>query len=66
MSYTQNLSLLLTPEADTTTTFKSWRVGINGEGDSNMTKIDDAFGTLDSGVKAAQAKADAVSAKVYY
>jgi len=65
MSYTSNLNLLLTPASDTTTTFKTWRVGINGESDSNMLKIDAAYGSLDTRVAAAQAKADAVSAKVF-
>ena len=36
MSNTPNLNLMLTPEDDTTTTFKDWRTGINGEDDSNM------------------------------
>lgn len=46
-SYTPNIDLLLTPESDTTTTFKEWRTGINGEGDnSNMSKIDKEVGQL--------------------
>ena len=46
MSYTPNLSLMLTPEDDRTTTFHDWRIGMNGEGFSNMTKIDGAIGDL--------------------
>jgi len=65
MSYTSNLNLLLTPASDTNTTFKTWRVGINGEDDSNMLKIDAAYGNLDTRVTAAQAKADSVAEKVF-
>lgn len=65
MSYTGNLNLLLTPEADTSTTFKAWRVAMNGESNSNMMKIDTAYGDLDDAVRQAQAKVDAVSAKVF-
>ena len=62
---TKNLGLMLTAENDTTTTFKAWRVGMNGETNSNMTIIDEAYGNMDAAVKAAQAKADAVSEKVF-
>lgn len=43
MSFTPNFNLMLTPEADTTTTFKQWRVALNGEANSNMIKIDNAL-----------------------
>lgn len=57
MSYTPNIGLMLTPADDTTTTFKQWRTGINGEGnDSNMTKIDDAIGTLNENYDTIQVK----------
>lgn len=48
-SFTPNIHLLLTPENDKTTTFKEWRTGINGEGgNSNMAKIDEKIGDIDS------------------
>ena len=66
MSYTPNLNLLLTPEDDTTTTFKEWRTGINGEeGNSNMTKIDEAYGALNEQTQEMQAKVNTVSDKVF-
>lgn len=66
MSYTPNLNLLLTPEDDTTTTFKDWRVGINGEeGNSNMAKIDEAYGALNNQTQKIQSKVDVVSDKVF-
>ncbi|MBQ7821306.1 MAG: hypothetical protein IJ391_03385 [Clostridia bacterium] len=66
MSYTPNLNLLLTPEDDTTTTFKDWRVGINGEeGNSNMAKIDEAYGALNDQTQKIQSKVDVVSDKVF-
>ena len=66
MSYTPNLNLLLTPEDDTTTTFKEWRTGINGEeGNSNMTKIDEAYGALSEQTQEMQAKVNTVSDKVF-
>lgn len=47
MSTTNNLNLTLTSEDDTATTFKTWRLSINGESsDSNMNKIDKAYGDL--------------------
>lgn len=46
MSKTTNLGLELTPEEDTTTTFKDWRLSINGESNSNMIKIDNAYSGL--------------------
>lgn len=66
MSYTPNLNLLLTPEDDITTTFKDWRVGINGEeGNSNMAKIDEAYGALNDQTQKIQSKVDVVSDKVF-
>lgn len=57
MSSTTNLGLTLTPESDTTTTFKNWRVAMNGEGtSSNMSKIDKAVGDVK---RIAQAAAEA-------
>lgn len=52
MSNTTNLDLTLTPENDTTTTFKAWRTAINGEENSNMTKIDDAVGSVNTALEA--------------
>ena len=61
MSYTPNLNLLLTPEDDTTTTFKEWRTGTNGEeGNSNMTKIDEAYGALSEQTQEMQANYTAI------
>lgn len=66
MSTTQNLQLTLTPEDDTTTTFKAWRLSINGESsDSNMKKIDSAYGALNEQTEQLQAKLDTVSDKVF-
>lgn len=66
MSNTPNLNLMLTPEDDTTTTFKAWRVGMNGEdSDSNMIKIDEAYGALNEQTKRLQSKVDTVSDKVF-
>lgn len=66
MSYTPNINLMLTPEDDTTTTFKAWRTGMNGEeSDSNMMKIDEAVGALDEHCDRLQAKVDTVSSKVF-
>ena len=66
MSNTPNLNLLLTPEDDTTTTFKAWRVGMNGEdSDSNMMKIDEAYGALNEQTKRLQSKVDTVSDKIF-
>lgn len=45
MSNTKNLELELTPEVSNET-FLTWRQKINGETDSNMTKIDEAIGKL--------------------
>lgn len=50
MSKTTNLGLELTPEEDISTTFKAWRLSINGEVDSNMIKIDNAYGGLEQRV----------------
>lgn len=59
MSYTPNINLMLTSEGDTTTTFKEWRVGINGENDdSNMSKIDKAIGDLTQTCSRLSAKID--------
>lgn len=66
MSTTQNLQLTLTPEDDTTTTFKAWRLSINGESsDSNMKKIDSAYGDLTEQTEQLQAKLNTVSDKVF-
>ncbi|MDO4562220.1 MAG: DUF6273 domain-containing protein [Clostridia bacterium] len=66
MSYTPNINLMLTPEDDTSTTFKQWRTGMNGEdSDSNMMKIDEAVGALDEHCDRLQAKVDTVSSKVF-
>ena len=65
MSNTPNLNLMLTPEDDTTTTFKDWRIGINGEEDSNMTKIDEAYGALNKQTQEIQSKVNTVSDKVF-
>ena len=46
-SITPNIGLELTPET-TNETFKTWRVKMNGEEDSNMTKIDAKFGQVDT------------------
>lgn len=45
MSNTKNLELELTPEVSNET-FLAWRQKINGETDSNTTKIDEAIGEL--------------------
>lgn len=45
-SYTPNVNLALTPEV-TNETFKEWRTKMNGEANSNMTKIDAKFGEVD-------------------
>mgnify|MGYP006903503842 CR=1 FL=1 len=66
MSITQNLQLTLTPEDDTTTTFKAWRLSMNGEGsDSNMKKIDSAYGDLTEQTEQLQSKLNTVSDKVF-
>ena len=66
MSNTPNLNLMLTPDDDTTTTFKAWRTGMNGEdSNSNMMKIDEAYGALDQHCDMLQAKVDVVSDKVF-
>ena len=44
-SYTPNVNLALTPET-TNETFKEWRTKMNGETNSNMTKIDAKFGEV--------------------
>lgn len=46
-SFTPNLNLAVTPET-TNKSFKAWRLEMDNDTDSNMTKIDDAFGTLTS------------------
>ncbi len=43
MAETPNLKLYL--ESNPSTKFKAWREKMNGENDSNMSKIDRAFGT---------------------
>lgn len=50
MSNTTNLGLVLTPEEDSSTTFKAWRLAMNGESNSNMIKIDNAYGELKQAV----------------
>ncbi|MBQ7718752.1 MAG: hypothetical protein IJT38_05575 [Clostridia bacterium] len=65
MSYTPNINLMLTPEDDTTTTFKAWRTGINGESNSNMTKIDTAIGDLDDNYERVNAKVSVISDKLF-
>ena len=66
MSKTPNLNLLLTPEDDTSTTFKDWRVGMNGEDEnSNMSKIDQAYGALNEQTQRIQSKVNTVSDKVF-
>ncbi len=45
MSQTQNIGLELTPEVSDEA-FLAWRQKINGEANSNMTKIDEAIGEL--------------------
>lgn len=60
-SFTPNIDLLLTPADDTTTTFKEWRTGINGDNNnSNMAKIDKAIGDLNQNCSELNAKVDAV------
>lgn len=46
MSKTPNLNLELTPENAGSLDFLEWRQSVNGEKDSNMQKIDTAFGEL--------------------
>lgn len=66
MSNTPNLNLILTPENDTSTTFKEWRAGINGEdSNSNMMKIDEAYSALNDQTQKIQSKVDVVSHKVF-
>ena len=66
MSKTPNLNLLLTPEDDTSTTFKAWRVAMNGEDEnSNMAKIDEAYGALNDQTQRIQSKVNTVSDKVF-
>lgn len=66
MSNTPNLNLMLTPEDDTTTTFKDWRTGINGEdSNSNMMKIDEAYGSLNEQTIRLTSKVNTVSDKVF-
>lgn len=65
MSKTPNLNLELTAENDNTTIFKNWRTAMNGENDSNMTIIDEAYGEMDEHCDQLQAKVDTVSAKVF-
>ena len=48
MSKTTYLDLVLTPSAGSTTSFEQYVADINGESDSNMTKIDSAFGGLET------------------
>lgn len=45
MANTKNYNLFVTD--DDSVGFKEWREAINGESDSNMTKIDDALGGID-------------------
>lgn len=52
MSYTENLNLLLTPDDGGDITFKELRLAMNGEDNSNMQKIDAAFGELSEAVQA--------------
>ena len=62
-SITPNVGLELTPEV-TNETFKAWRVKMNGEENSNMTKIDSKFGQVDTelaALKSFQSKVYGVS-----
>lgn len=54
-STTKNLNLQLTLEEDVHLTFKEWRLLMNGENDSNMTRIDTAFGSFQDVVAATKA-----------
>ena len=54
-STTKNLNLQLTLEEDVHLTFKEWRLLMNGENDSNMTRIDTAFGNFQDVVAATKA-----------
>jgi hypothetical protein len=65
MSQTPHLGLELTAENDNTTIFKNWRISMNGESNSNMTKIDEAFGEMDEHCDEMQSKLDTVSQKVF-
>lgn len=49
--YTANLKLAVTPES-TVKTFKAWRLEMAGDSDSNMTKIDNAFGQMETELSA--------------
>lgn len=46
-NFTPNLNLAVTPET-TNKSFKTWRLEMDNDVGSNMTKIDDAFGALSS------------------
>lgn len=52
---TKNLNLQLTLGDDVHLTFKEWRLLMNGENDSNMTRIDTAFGNFQDVVAATKA-----------
>jgi hypothetical protein len=43
---TEHLNLILNPTNDTDTTFGEYRAVMNGESNSNMTKIDKAFSDM--------------------
>lgn len=50
-NYTANLNLAVTPE-DTDKSFKTWRLEMDNDTNSNMTKIDEAVGKLGSSATA--------------
>lgn len=49
--YTPNIHLAITPE-NTNKTFKTWRMELTGDTNSNMTKIDNKFGLVDAELSA--------------
>lgn len=55
MANTPNLDLITTPEV-TQKTFKQWRLEMAGEEDSNLTKIDEAFGSISEALDAKTSK----------
>ena len=61
MSVTPNIGLKTTPE-ETSKSFLEWRLELTDETNSNMSKIDDAFGETTE--KISQIESDAVSMRV--
>ena len=59
-SYTANLKLAVTPEV-TNKTFKEWRMELTADSNSNMTKIDNAYGQLKTEISALES----FTSKVY-